>query len=171
MDFFELMEKRRSVRSFKEDPIPKELIDKIVETVRISPSAGNVQAFKIKIVSDKETKEKLVKASFGQKFIAEAPIVIGFFAVPSESKQHYGERGERLYAIQDATIALYTAHLAVDALNLGSCWIGAFNDGMVCEAFKVDSKKYIPVGFLPIGYPNEEPKKKKRKKLEELILT
>ncbi|MCX7831049.1 MAG: nitroreductase family protein [Acidobacteria bacterium] len=170
MDFFELMQKRRSVRSFKSDPIPQELIDQILETIRISPSAGNVQPFRIKIVKDKETKEKLVKASFNQTFIAEAPIIIGFFALPSESGKHYGERGERLYSIQDATIALYSAHLAVDALGLGSCWIGAFNDGQVCEAFKVDSKKYIPVGFLPIGYPNEEPKKKKRKKLEELIL-
>ncbi|MFB3851106.1 MAG: nitroreductase family protein [Acidobacteriota bacterium] len=171
MDFFELMEKRRSVRAFKSDPVPQEEIDKIIEAVRIAPSAGNVQAFKMKIVEDRETKEKLVKASFGQSFIAQAPIIIGFFAVPSEAGKHYGERGENLYSVQDATIAIYTAHLAVDALGLGSCWIGAFNDGQVCEAFKVDSKKYIPIGFLPIGYPNEEPKKKKRKKLEELLLT
>lgn len=170
MEFFELMQKRRSVRSFKPDSVPQEMIDKIIEAVRIAPTAGNVQAFRIKIVSDKETKDKLVKASFGQSFIAEAPIVIAFLAVPSESKTHYGERGEKLYSIQDATIALYTAHLAVDALGFGSCWIGAFNDGQLLEALKLDSKKYIPVGFLPIGYPNDEPKKKKRKKLEEIVI-
>lgn len=171
MDFFELIKKRRSIRSFKQDAISQEVIDKIVEAVRIAPSAGNLQAYRIKIVSDKETKEKLVKASFGQSFITQAPIIIGFFAVPSESGRHYGERGERLYSLQDATIALYTAQLAVEALGLGSCWIGAFNDGQVCEAFNVDSEKYIPIGFLPIGYHDEEPKNKKRKKIEDLILT
>ncbi len=170
MNFLELMQKRRSVRSFKGDQIPQEKIDKILECVRLAPSAGNIQSFRIKLITDKETKEKLVKASFGQSFIAEAPLIIAFLALPSEAKRHYGERGEKLYSIQDATIALYTAHLAADEFGLGSCWVGAFNDGQVCEELKVDSKKYIPVGFLPIGFPEEEPKKKHRKELGEMII-
>lgn len=170
MDFFELMEKRRSVRSFKPDIVPQEYIDRILECIRFAPSAGNLQSFKIKIVLDRETKEKLVKASFGQSFILEAPVVIAFLALPSEAGRHYGERGEKLYSIQDATIALYTAHLASDSLGLGSCWVGAFNDGQVCEALKVDSRKFVPVGLLPIGFSNEKFSTKKRKRLKELLI-
>jgi nitroreductase len=170
MDFLELMQKRRSVRSFKDKEIPEEILDKILEAIRIAPSAGNIQSYKIKIIRDKETKEKLVKASFGQKFIAEAPVVIAFLAHPVEAKRHYGDRGEQLYSIQDATIALYTAHLATTELGLGSCWIGAFDNKSVLEAINVDRKKFICIGMLPIGYINDEPKEKKRKSLNELIL-
>ena len=170
MDFLELMQKRRSVRSFKDKEIPEEILDKILEAIRIAPSAGNIQSYKIKIIRDKETKEKLVKASFGQKFIAQAPVVIAFLAHPEEAKRHYGDRGEQLYSIQDATIALYTAHLATTELGLGSCWIGAFDNESVLEAINVDRKKFICIGMLPIGYINDEPKEKKRKSLNELIL-
>jgi len=86
MDFLELMQKRRSVRSFKEKEIPQELLDKILEAVRIAPSAGNIQSYKIKITKDREVKEHLVKASFGQKFIAQAPIVIAFLLIQKRQK-------------------------------------------------------------------------------------
>lgn len=170
MDFLELMKKRRSVRAYKKELIPQELVEKILEAIRLAPSAGNIQSFRIKVIEDEQTKKKLVNASFGQMFILEAPIIIGFFAFPEESKLKYGERGARLYSLQDATIALYTASLMADELGLGSCWIGAFDDAKVCEAFGVDLKRFIPVGFLPIGYPNEEPKDKVRKEIDELLL-
>jgi nitroreductase len=170
MDFLELMQKRRSVRSFKDKEIPEEILDKILEAIRIAPSAGNIQSYKIKIIRDKETKEKLVKASFGQKFIAQAPVVIAFLAHPEEAKRHYGDRGEQLYSIQDATIALYTAHLATTKLGLGSCWIGAFDNEYVLSALNADKKRYVCVGFLPIGYPEDKVSEKKRKELKDLIL-
>lgn len=169
MNFYDLMQKRASIRKFTNKEVEEELLQKILEVIRLAPSAGNLQPFRVKIVKDEETKRKLAKASFNQNFIIEAPIVLVFFAYPEESKIHYGERGERLYSIQDATVALYTAHLMAEELGLGSVWVGAFNDSEILSIFNL-SKKFVPVGLLPIGYKGEFPSKKKRKSLEELLL-
>lgn len=169
MGFEELIKKRRSIRAFDSRPVPEELLDKILEAAMLAPTAGNVQAFRMKIVRDKATKDKLVPACLDQVFIADAPVIIIFLACPTESKEHYGTRGEKLYAVQDATIAIYSAHLMAAELGLGSCWIGAFNEGNVAIAAKIP-KEFVPVGLLPVGYPKESPGTRPRKALWKLII-
>jgi nitroreductase len=168
MGFEELLNKRRSIRAFEGKPFPEEHLQRILEAVRLSPTAGNVQAFRMKIVRDKETKEKLVPACRGQAFIADAPVIIAFFGSPQESKEKYGTRGEKLYSVQDATIAIYSAHLMAAELGLGSCWIGAFSESEVSSVLKTGDD-LVPVGLLPVGYAKETPRERKRKKLEDLI--
>jgi len=169
MDFSKLLETRRSVRAYEKKPFPEELLLKVLEAARIAPTAGNVQPFRIKIVRDEETRKALVPACRGQAFIADAPVILAFFAVPGESKEKYGERGEKLYSVQDATIAVYSAHLMASELGLGSCWIGAFNDGEVSRVLKAPDV-YVPVGLLPLGYAADEAKDRKRKRLEDLVI-
>jgi nitroreductase len=169
MDFEKLLATRRSIRAFDTKPIPEEFLDKILEAARMSPTAGNVQAFRMKIVRSQAVKEKLVPACLNQAFIADAPVIIIFSACPAESKEHYKERGEKLYAVQDATIALYSAHLMAAELGLGSCWIGAFNENQVRGAAKI-SNEYIPVGLLPVGYAKESPDQRPRKAVWKLII-
>jgi nitroreductase len=169
MGFEELLDKRRSIRAFDSKPFPEEYLQRILEAVRIAPTAGNVQAFRMKIVRDKETKEKLVPACRGQAFIADAPFIIAFFSSPQESKDKYGTRGEKLYSVQDATIAIYTAHLMAAELGLGSCWIGAFSESEVSKVLNI-ADDLVPVGLLPVGYAKEEPQQRKRKTISELII-
>ncbi|HNT16832.1 MAG TPA: nitroreductase family protein [Acidobacteriota bacterium] len=169
MDLEKLLRSRRSVRAYDERPFPEEFLDRILEAVRLAPTAGNVQAFRVKVVRDRGTKEALVPASFGQSFIAAAPVILAFMACPSESKEKYGSRGEKLYSLQDATIAVYTAHLMAEELGLGSCWIGAFKDEEVAQVLGLP-KELAPVGLLPLGYAKDGPSAKKRKELAELLI-
>jgi len=110
----------------------------------------------------------LGSAAFGQVFVASAPMALVFCAHPARAARRYGERGRRLYAVQDATIACTYAMLASTALGLATVWIGAFDDGMVRAAIG-GPEGQIPVAILPIGYEAEKPARTERRSLEDLV--
>ncbi len=76
MNVFEAIEKRRSIRRFKATSLSKEQIDRLMNAARFAPSGSNVQPWRFIIVKKKELKAELRKASFDQKFVEDAPIVI-----------------------------------------------------------------------------------------------
>jgi nitroreductase len=168
MDFFEVLEKRRSIRKFKDENVEDEKLIQVLNAANSAPSAGNLQAYEIFLIREKDKKRLVAKASYGQDFIEEADVVLVFCAKPSVSSKYYGERGEKLYCLQDATIAASYAQLAATALGLGSVWIGAFDDDEVLKIIG-NPKGLVPVAILPIGYPNENPKKRRRRKLENMV--
>jgi len=167
VDFFDVIEKRRSVRAFRADPVGDDEIEKILRAVNAAPSAGGLQAYEVIVVRRASARADLASASFGQSFVAEAPVSLVFLAHPARSAVEYGERGRRLYCIQDATIAACHAHLACVALGLSSVWVGAFSDDRVRDAVGAP-RELIPVCILPVGRPAESPPPTSRRKLEEL---
>ncbi|MEM3012832.1 MAG: nitroreductase family protein, partial [Candidatus Hadarchaeales archaeon] len=76
MDTLEAIRKRRSVRSFKSDPVPEEDLKKILEAASWAPSAGNCQPLELVVVRDPRVKEEVMEAAFGQPFVGEAPVVV-----------------------------------------------------------------------------------------------
>lgn len=168
MEFWEVLNKRRSTRAFSNEEVEEEKLQKILEAANSAPSAGNLQAYEIFLIKDKKIKDKLVEASGGQDFIAQAPVVLVFFANPSRSGARYGARGESLYSIQDATIAATFAWLAAVDLGLSTVWVGAFNDEEVKKICGAD-RSFQPIAILPIGYPAEIPTPHPRRKLEDLV--
>ena len=89
-----------------------------------------------------------------------------FCTNPAKIRKKIGTRGERLFAVQDATIAAAYAQLAADSLGLSSVWIGRFYERQLQNMLKT---KLRPVAILSIGYPNEKPHPKKSKKQDKLI--
>lgn len=168
MDFFEVLKKRHSIRKFKPDRIPEDKLIKIFDAINSAPSAGNLQAYEVFVVEDKESLKRLSRSAFDQEFIHQAPVALVFCANPSRSGWRYGLRGERLYSIQDATIACAYAQLSATALGLGSVWVGAFNTDEVLKVIGSPSG-LIPIAILPIGYPDEEPEITSRRALDDLI--
>jgi nitroreductase len=77
-------------------------------------------------------------------------------------------RGATLFSIQDATIAAAYAQLAATALNLASCWVGAFDDARVAAILGAPSR-LRPVALMPIGQPAEKLKPRSRRPLSELV--
>lgn len=167
-NFFDLAKQRRSIRAFESRPVEQEKVQKILETANAAPSAGNLQAYEIYLATSARDRAALARAALGQLFIASAPVVLVFCAHPARSAQRYGDRGTRLYALQDATIAVTYAMLAVADLGLASVWIGAFNDNAVWQAIG-SPEGMIPVAVLPIGYAAEEPPKTARRRLDDLV--
>lgn len=168
MDFFEVIRKRRSIRAFQDQPVPEEMVQKILETIQAAPSAGNRQAYEVVVVRDPARRQALAAAAWQQNFIAQAPVVLVFCTNPGHNVDRYRERGARLYCVQDASIAVTFAHLAATALGLGSCWIGAFDPGRVAALIGAEGN-IEPVAMLPLGFPAETPPPTPRRPLPSLI--
>lgn len=169
MDFFETLQVRRSVRLFTEDPVEPAQQEQILEAARRAPSAGNLQAYTIYAVTDKKVQEALAYAAYDQHYVSAAPWVLVFCADPERSASRYGERGRRLYAVQDATIACAYAQLAATALSLASVWIGAFDEDDVRRAVAAP-ERLRPVALLPIGHPREAPEARERRPLDDFVI-
>lgn len=168
MEFFEVLEKRHSVRRFEKKEIEKEKLEKILEAANSAPSAGDLQAYEIVIVRDEKRKRELSDAALGQSSVANAPLVLVFLADAERSSSKYGRRGAELYSIQDATIACAYAQLACTALHLGCVWIGAFEEKEIARILNAP-ENVRPVALLPIGYPAEKPYKTPRREISELV--
>jgi nitroreductase len=168
MDFFEVVQKRHSTRAFAARPVESEKLQAILEAANQAPSAGNLQAYEIYLVTRPATLKALADAAQGQEYVAQAPVALAFFAHPRLSSRKYGQRGTSLYAIQDGTIACAHAHLAATALELASVWVGAFNDDAVREAIGAGAD-LLPLAILPIGYPAEKPESTSRRSLTEMV--
>lgn len=168
MDFYDVIDKRRSVRVFQEKKVDAATLRKILDTLSLAPSAGNLQAYKITIVRKQELKEGLMSAAFDQESIIRAPVVLVFSADEKRSEVKYGERGLEFYSLQDATIAAAYCQLAAAAEGLGSVWVGGFDALEVSRLINAESYE-VPVAIIPLGYPAENPGRTKRRSLKELV--
>lgn len=168
MEFEEVLKARHSIRSYLNKPIEEWKLEKVLKAANMAPSAGNLQAYEIFVVTDAGLKRALARAAYYQWFIEEAPVVLVFCANPLRSATVYGERGIKLYSVQDATIATTFSMLMATNLGLGSVWIGAFDDDEVMRVLKLPSS-LRPVAILPIGYPGERPMITGRRRLEDLV--
>jgi nitroreductase len=168
MEFFDVIEIRRSVRAYDATQVEEEKLLQILEACNRAPSAGNLQAYEIYVVSKLSKRMALAGAALGQQFIVQAPVALVFCAHPARATKRYKERGETLYAIQDATIACTYAMLAASSLGLASVWVGAFTEEAVREIIDAP-RNHRPVAILPIGYPVDLPEKTPRRKFDDLI--
>jgi len=194
------IEKRRSIRKFKRDPVPDEYIIALIEAARLAPSASNTQPWRFKIVSDDKTKAKLAEAAYHQSFVAQAPVVLvccadlrGYFEGISARSQEFGKEGaleetilrvlrgraEQLHTMNAQelgkaiafNVAIAVEHIVLRALD--------FDLGS-CWVRMLDEKKIKDifgwdnnihvVALLPLGYPDEAPTPRKRRAIEEIIL-
>lgn len=167
MTFFDLISSRHSIRSFKSEIIPNGIIEKIVKAATMASSAGNLQSYKIFVVDNKEYKKKLAKAAHDQTFIEGASAVLVFCADPKNASKEYGERGEKLFCIQDATIACSYSQLAAHELGLASVLVGAFDESKVKKSINID-ENLKPISMLVLGYANEKPEITPRKPFKEI---
>ncbi len=168
MEVMEAILGRRSVRRFRSDPIPEEDLRKILEAAIWAPSAGNMQSWEFVIVRDPNRKREIARAALGQWFIAEAPVVVVVCANEDRSASRYGERGRKLYCIQDTAAATQNLLLAAYSMGYGTCWVGAFDEDSVSSVIKVPSG-VRPVAIIPIGRSAETPIGPRRMPLERVM--
>lgn len=168
MEFFEVLKARHSIRAFAATPLEEEKLKAILEAANCAPSAGDLQAYEIYKVTRPSDRAALARAALAQGFVAQAPVVLVFCVHPARASRRYGQRGVRLYAVQDATIACTFAMLAATALGLATVWVGAFDDEAVHRAIG-SPEGILPVAILPIGHPAEQPELTPRRRLSELV--
>ncbi len=169
-DFFETVRHRHSVRRYQVDmPVETEKLHAILEMSCAAPSAGDLQSYQIIVVRDQAERESLVQIAHEQTFIAEAPVCLVFCAEPERSAASFGERGARLYAMQDATIAAAYAQLAIVAAGMVSTWVGYFDEEQVRNVLQLDAG-LIPIALLSVGYPAELPEPSTRRRLDDVVV-
>jgi nitroreductase len=168
MNQLEMIKKRKSIRSFKSDIVTDDDILTLLEAARWAPSAGNRQPLEIVIVKSAEQKEKLVEGALGQKFIGQVPVVFVICADLERSSSRYAERGETLFAIQDAAAATQNILLMATALNYGTVWVGAFDEKVVSSTLKLPSN-VRPLAIIPIGRAAKDPSPRSRREIDEFV--
>jgi nitroreductase len=154
MDLYDVIRTRRSVRSFRHDPIPEEVLHRVLDAARIAPSGSNRQPTRLILVNEEKEKAKLVTMCHDQAFIATAPVVV--VACGRDIKYNRGEWMGRCSAIVDVTIAVDHLTLAARAEGLGTCWIGSFSNAALKEFLRLPEDVDV-VALTPLGYPEGNP--------------
>jgi nitroreductase len=149
---------RRSIRRYAPKPIPKELLEKILEAGRMAPSAMNRQSWHFVVVTDDAVKQQLSGGLFA-RFIKSAPVVIVGCA--------HRDRIAGGLSVISAAIALENMVIAAWAMGIGSCWIGGFRESKVKRVLAIPDDWDV-IAIIPFGYPAETPKPKAKKPLEEI---
>jgi len=164
MEFQELIEQRYSVRAYRPDDVPSNIIDKVLEAARLAPTAANRQSFRLFVIKTADFKDELKKI-YHQEWFVQAPYVIGICGI---LEGNWVRRDGRNYVDVDSAIVMDHVILSATDLGLGTCWIGAFDPD---EARKVLDlpQDMEPIAFTPIGYPADIPGIKKRKPIDELV--
>ena len=168
MDLFDVVKVRHSIRAYQPQAVEPEKLQELLQTINRAPSAGNLQAYEVYLVTDVTRKSALCKSAYDQEFLMQAPLVLVFCAHAARSAERYQKRGIELYCVQDATIACTFAMLAATALGLSTVWVGAFDETVVREIIGAP-KGHRPVAMLPIGYAAETPRNRPRRKLDDLV--
>lgn len=148
-EFFDFLTSRCSVRVFSGSSITKEETDYILDCAGTSPSAGNLEAWDVVVVTDPGRREALSEAAYSQPHVENAPLLLVVCANYVRSMSRYGERGI-LYAVQDATIACTYMMLASHVLRLASCWVGAFDEEQVKSTLNLPPH-VRPIAILCLG--------------------
>ena len=166
MDFYDAVRNRVSVRAYKPDPVPDDVLNRVLNAGRLAPSAKNIQPWKFIVVRDPETRAALVPACRGQALVGQAPVVICACALTDQAWKGMG--GYWSAEAVDVTIALEHMILAAAAQGLGTCWIGAFTEAEVKKVLGIPENAK-PIALTPLGYPAQQPKPRPRKPLAEIV--
>jgi nitroreductase len=163
LSVLDVIKARGSIRRYKDKPIPKQALLDILEAARMAQSADNRQPWEFIVVADPVMKKKLVPAAGSQAFVGEAAAVLVCLASPEESASVGPFEGFLI----DLAIAIENMALTAWDLRIGSCWIGAYNEGKLKELFGVPKNLRV-VSLLTLGYPDGKPEAKFRKTLNEI---
>jgi nitroreductase len=152
MDALEVLRTRRSVRTYRPDPVAKDTIETIIDCGRLAASAINIQPWEFVVVTDPEMRRQIAAATDHGPFIATASVCV---VVLSKDTKYY---------LEDGAAATENILLAARACGLGSCWVAGDKKPYVDKIMKMVGAPagYRLVSIVAIGYPEEVPNPAKR---------
>ena len=164
MEWKELVRSRYSCRAYMDMPVPDDKIEEILEDVRMAPSAANRQPLHIFVIREPDVK-KALKEAYDKEWFYKAPVIIAACGNEEECWKRSYDGKDSLDI--DTAIAVDHLTLAATDRGLGTCWICAFNPEVVKKVLKLPAN-VVPVALTPLGYPDDEPKPKRRKGIKEI---
>lgn len=185
MDLMEAIKGRRAVRKYKPDPIPQEILDKVMDAAHWAPSWSNTQCWRWVLVRDKQKKEQLSEAlrtsrptgknrAYEALKTADVAIVVcaqkglaGHYNRGEKIGQPSTEKGECWYMF-DTALAMQNLTLAAHAFGLATVHIGMYDPDKVAQIVGLPSDVAV-VELMPLGWPDHSPEPTPRKDLSELV--
>jgi len=159
MEALEAIKTRRSIRSFTERTVSREIIEQIMDGARLAPSANNAQPWEFVVVTAQTTREKIASLTDYGRFIADAPVCIAVFCKNTK------------YYLEDGCAATENILIGAHALGLASCWVAGDKKSYAGEVSKIlevpDSCKLI--SLLALGYSSVKTNAYGKRKLDEVI--
>ncbi|SMC81942.1 nitroreductase family protein [Papillibacter cinnamivorans] len=199
MEALEAIEKRRSIRRYKDLPLSDEQIRALLDAARLAPSGTNLQPWRFAVATEKKTKEKLQELCYNQRFVSAAGAVLVCCAdltaytqrmrprleelveagvMSREAMENYSQykmsQGEDLkafipYSMMNVGLAIENICLRAVSMGLGTCIIRRMEPKKIAEYLKLPENTVV-LALVAAGVPDEDPKPRPRLPLEELLL-
>jgi len=161
------IQNHRSIRKYKPDPIPTEMLDEILQAGSRASTTGNMQVYSMIVTTDPSIKERLWEAHFKQEMVKTAPVHITFCADFNRfnewCRQRKAEPGYDNFlsfftAAIDALLVSQNVCLEAEAKGLGICYLGTatYNADKIVEILELP-KAVVPVAAIVMGWPDHEP--------------
>lgn len=194
MDVFAAIAARHSVREYRPEPVPEELLRRMVAASHLAPSSHNLQPWEFIIVTDPAVKRALKAACHDQDQVEQAGAAIVCLGslrqqdaladriegtltpdAPAESwsvvtKMRHDQAFRRSHVITNTYIGISYLTLAAVELGLGTCWMGSIDAEMIRALFNIP-EDFIVVSVLSVGWPAGEPDllPHKRRQVEQVM--
>ena len=152
MDFEKLISERYSVRSFKQEHLPRSIIDKILNVGHTAPTGCNYQPQRILVMNTDESIERLKKCTKCH-FNASTAMLVCHNKEESWVRKYDGA----LSSPVDAVIVTTYLMLAAQNEGVGSCWVMHFDPTAMRDTFNIP-EGVEPVALLVMGYPSDDAK-------------
>lgn len=179
MDMLDAIHRHRSIRRFKTDPIPEDLLAEILNAGVRASSSGNMQTYSVIVTTDAALREQLFWAHMEQDMVRQAPMVVTFCADfrrmrkwlrLSDAPDNFDDFFAFLVAAIDAVLVSQVVALAAEAHGLGICYMGS----TLANVDQVGAILELPEGVVPVvgfvlGWPDEDPPPRDRLPLSGLV--
>lgn len=164
MDFQELIRVRRSIRGYKPEPIPDDVLHRVLGAGRLAPTAANLQPFHLILVTDADMRARMKEVYAREWFYSAPAIIVGCVDPAKAWKRSDGFNAGEL----DVAIVMDHIILAAAEEGLGTCWVVAFDEAKAKELLGVPPDVRV-IAMTSLGYPNSEPRPFARKPIQELL--
>ena len=163
MDVFEAIRTRRSIRKYKNQDVPDDLIDQILTAGTWAPSGMDNQPWRLAVIRDKKLKSEIAKLAEQTRMVENAPVIIPVFL---DHDAGYDTTKD----IQAMGAYLQNMLLAIHGLGLGGVWLGQIRKNMdevrvLCGA----PENYELMAVIVLGFGAQKAVKGKRKGLEKVV--
>jgi nitroreductase len=157
---WEAIHGRRSIRSYRPDPVPEDLIRKLILEAGIwAPTASNAQTWRFVAITDPNLIRKMKMLAPG--ILGNPPVVIAVCQDLVESDRKVSKLGVEVVSLMDTAVAAENILLAAYDQGLGTCLIASFHPGAVQEVLHLPPS-IVPQLLISLGYPQAKPQAPKR---------
>lgn len=168
MSFLEIVQTRRSLRTYLSAPVEQEKLEYVLECARLAPSWKNLQCWRFIVVEEAEERQALANAfaetNPGRKALTQAPLIIVLCAVPAEAEVWENKD----FMMLDAGLAMEHLILAAAEQGLGTCWQGLFSEEAVRSVLMIPEDVRV-IAMTPLGYADETRRPRPRKELGQIV--